>query len=216
MFRLIIYTIFLVLFITKPSLSSDLDILGYRTAIKTDDVDCKFEFIDNWVSDEYHCHIYLSPTDVIEFNSDPHTKMIGRIHRLILIDDSDISKIYEKVVLKYGEPKDRSPNGRRYVWGDASLDGDPTLGIYLIENMKNGGVGLSMDIDKCSSINCGLFENYNETTTVIEFMLLNTDWNDVNGDSIREGNNQTEKVFHRKYGEEYEQILTEDVSKIQF
>ena len=215
MFRLIIYTVFLVLFITKPSLSSDLDILGYRTAIKTDDVDCKFEFIDNWVSDEYHCHIYLSPTDVIEFNSDPHTKMIGRIHRLILIDDSDISKIYEKVLVKYGEPKDRSPNGKRYVWGDTSLHFDPYFGVQ-IENSKDGGVGLSMSIDKCSSIRCGLFENYNETTTVIEFMLLNTDWNDVNYYSIIEGNDQTEKVFHRKYGKDYEQILIEDVSKIQF
>lgn len=194
-----------------PSYSSELDILGFKTLSKVESLDCKFEYVDNWLNDEYHCHIYRSKTDVLEFNSDPYTNVIGRIHRKILVDVDDLSSVYEKIIDRYGEPKDKTPVGNILVWGDSTI-----LENLIVENKKKGGIGLSIQFDKCSSrVKCGLFETYNEDTVIVDFMLFNSDWNTVNNESLRAKEDKSEFVFSNRYGSRFKEILTEDVSKLQ-
>jgi len=198
MFRSFIFSIWLILISVQSSFSSELHILGYKTLIKTNSLDCEFEYVDNWIFDEYHCHIYRSETDVLEFNSDPHTQIVGRIHRQILIDVEDIPLVYDKIISEYGEPKDKTPLGDILVWGNSTI-----LQNTIIENKGNGGIGLSVTFGKCSSnIDCGLFNDFNTETTYVEFMLMNSDWNEVNRESIRVGKDQSEEVFYRKYGKD--------------
>lgn len=186
----------LLVLMATTSYANDLSILKYNTLMKTDQFDCKFETKDGgWFSpNEYRCVIEESKGDVVELQSDPYTNLIGRVHRYILINRSDINAVIGGVIKRYGKPKDHyvadDPIKQMLVWGDSTIE----LG-GIIGNSKKGGVGLSLTFDEClPSTDCSdFFDDVSSEQIVADFMLMDSDQNSIMRESMQIGSDASVK-----------------------
>jgi hypothetical protein len=84
----------------------NMHILGYTVDGEIASADCRnFILRESFLGDSYYCEYRRSPSDIIQFHSDPYTKIVGKIFRFTLIDREQAQAVKEKVIERYGRPK---------------------------------------------------------------------------------------------------------------
>lgn len=128
-------------------------VLGYAPDVPQSEINCRnYVFSDNWGPDTYICSFKRSATDVIEFHSDPYTKIIGKVVRKTLIDNEQMELYREKLLERYGPPteslyRDRRTKGEQIERWEAAWGEDVEL--FLGYRTKKGKKMIVFEFEEC-------------------------------------------------------------------
>tara|TARA_B110000858_G_scaffold118639_1_gene135359 strand:+ start:3501 stop:4139 length:639 start_codon:yes stop_codon:yes gene_type:complete len=186
----------LALLLLTPLVSGEgLDVAGYSAGKHQTDYDCAVYAAEDTFLEKFTCLKRRGSSDVIIFHSDPHTKLVGKFFRYVLIEKSDLKTFKQKLFQKYGEPDVKAYKGikEKFGWGNVILESAGGFGLSFNKGPEKNGESIRVTFGECTDIwlnisDCpGLFGIENLNKLIASIYMFNDEVHDLNFNSLVRG-----------------------------